>query len=1633
MHPFQRSDMMYGVPNSARCVLIGEEPLLIHCAEILRSHGHIVTAVVAESPQILSWVKGNEIESLSPDEYVDFVVDHQPDLFVSAANLRIVPERILDAAGLAINFHDGPLPEYAGLNTPSWAILEGKSEHGITWHVMDASVDTGAILKKTTFPVPARSTAQMLNLKCFDAGVTAFEELVSEMTGPGISSTPQTNGPRSYFSKEDGPPRSGFVSGEDPATTIDALVRATMFGQGTNRFGTARLWVDGTVYTIGSAEVVDGAVTGVPGTVVELRNDGLILQATPGRVLLRGLTSPSGEAATPSSWSATHELAPGMILHPPSSAKIDAIEAQMSFWEAHLRSAPVPTVFPLLQSEARTLSKGTPPRRERTVDMRRAMQELKGNVPDISLETAALAAWVVVLNRYTGNRDVVFNVVQSAGVAPLRVQLEEGASVKSLVDSIASQMSARASHLPQDASAAWHWAGRSDVPETATEVRFINASAADAPPADVPVLMDVDVQAGACSLTVDAPSFTSDAFDRLLAHVTTSLAAIANAYKSAPGESVDQIDMLPAEEKEQLLFAWNDTSVAYDATPIHTQFEQQVDVTPDARALAFRGVTLTYAELNTRAAQIATVLQQNGVTVGDRVGICLPRSLDMVATLLGVLKTGAAYVPLDPEYPASRIAFMMEDAGLACIATTSTIDIARGNRGRGCPFVAVDQITDSALSSVRPVPVDADDIAYVIYTSGSTGTPKGVMVTHGNVANFFAGMDDRIVRHADRPNVWLSVTSISFDISVLELFWTLSRGFEVVLQSAGRTQVAGSAAVENHRREAVSATANSTSRGDSGPNSLSAQEREIDRPMAFSLFYFSSDEKLDAPGATATRKYQMLLDGAAFADRNGFEAVWTPERHFHDFGGLYPNPSVISAAIAARTEKVQIRAGSCVSPLHHPVRIAEDWAVVDNLSNGRVGISFAAGWQPNDFVLQPQNFADRKALMFDQIEDVRALWRGGSRTYDGPTGDPVEVQTLPRPVQTELPVWITAAGNPETFRMAGEGGYNILTHLLGQSVDELTEKLAIYRKAWKDAGHSGVGQATLMLHTFVGDDEASVKAAVREPMKSYLRSSIALIKKAAWSFPTFKNRTTDLSGGFSLEGLSDEEIDGVLDYAFERYYNNSGLFGTPAQCMERVAEVAAAGVDEIACLLDFGLPAETVVEHLPHLRKVKEASDVQSSEDAPDAMAHAQGDGHSTGVQTVPSAAPSQNARSESALTHVSATTSHVSSTEFLPSPTIPESIAAYGVTHLQCTPSQARMLVADADTRTALSGLSHMMVGGEAFPPDLARTLRDLVQGRVTNMYGPTETTIWSSTWDIGAFDGSVPIGRPIANTSIYILDDALRPVPIGVAGDLWIGGDGVTRGYLNRPDLTAERFIDNPFDDGVMYKTGDVARFEEDGSLRFLGRSDHQVKIRGHRIELGEIEAVLEAMEEVHVAVVTVRGDREDHRLVAYVVPSDADLDIDGLKNRLQETLPAVMVPAMFVSMESIPLTPNGKVNRGALTDPPEVSQAPEPVDRPRGEVERLICDIWKRALQTPSIGVTDNFFDLGGHSLLAVRITRELGERLGREIPIVALFQYPTIRSLAAHIADEPYSDRASSGVERGLSRAEERRRALQRSKR
>ncbi len=344
------------------------------------------------------------------------------------------------------------------------------------------------------------------------------------------------------------------------------------------------------------------------------------------------------------------------------------------------------------------------------------------------------------------------------------------------------------------------------------------------------------------------------------------------------------------------------------------------------------------------------------------------------------------------------------------------------------------------------------------------------------------------------------------------------------------------------------------------------------RRMDFSLFYFAS-----AGAGECADKYRLLVEGAKFADTHGFSAVWTPERHFHEFGGLYPNPAVTSAALATVTERIQIRAGSVVLPLHDPLLVAEEWAVVDNLSNGRAAISFASGWHANDFVIAPENYAHRKEIMLRGIETIRRLWGGEKvRRRDG-NGTDIEVRILPRPIQRELPIWVTAAGSPETFRLAGEVGAGLLTHLLNQDIDRLAEKIAVYRTAWRAGGHGpGGGHVTLMLHTFVGSSVDEVREKVRGPFSDYLRSSVDL-----W---------LARSPGQDIGDYTEEELEDLVSYAFDRYFETSGLFGTPDTCLQTIDRLRSIDVDEVACLIDFGIDFDSVLSSLRHLNTVREFS-----------------------------------------------------------------------------------------------------------------------------------------------------------------------------------------------------------------------------------------------------------------------------------------------------------------------------------------------------------------------------------------------------------------------------------------------------------
>lgn len=1523
--------------TSRRCVLAGSEPLLVECAKILLDRGHEIAAIVSRRAEIGLWARQHAIALIDDANALpDAPIGAFDDLY-SITNLSVLSPRILALpTGHAINFHDGPLPAYAGLNAPVWALLAGERRHGVSWHRMDAAIDTGDILAERDFAIDEGETAHSINTKCFAAAIDSFGELVAAIERGALSPRRQSEAPARYFGRSHRPALAATIDWNRPAREIETLVRALDHGGHANPLGAPKLLVDGTMLLVGGIAIESHGSLDRPGTVLRVEPAGIVVATATTDVMLTALSLATGEPVTPAD-AAAIGLCPGTCLAAPlgetaqALGTLDSAAARYEgWWRSRLiaRSPLVPPGMTGVSSGAAAVShhaSAAPLRILLAATVAYLARVADRESFDIGLEEPVLAAQVADAADWFARQ------------LPLGVSVDFSAGIGVLADDIASrigEMRRRIGHARD---------------------LFARTPALSGTPAALPVALSISddprhvtaIPGTALTIAIAADGSGSCWHHDpavigtdIVARMQQGLSVLIDAAIATPDMPIGLLPLLSDEEQHRVVHQWNGTR---DDAPvealIHDLFAAHAARMPDAPAITSRGQTLSYARLDARSDRLARHLRARGVGAGTLVGIHVERGCDLIVAVLAVHKAGGAYLPLDPGYPAERLAHMIADSGVPLILSQSAIAdrLAAGSAS----VVRVDaEITTADGDAVPPAsPPSPDDLAYVIYTSGSTGLPKGVMVEHRSLLNFLTGMD----RVIEPGGTWLAVTSLSFDISVLELLCTLARGCHVVIAT-----------------------------GDEMTRAASPRRRKLD----FSLFYFASADAGDTAG-----QYRLLLDGARFADNHGFSAIWTPERHFHAFGGLYPNPSVTSAAIAAITHRVQIRGGSVVVPLHHPIRVAEEWSLVDNLSNGRVGIAFASGWQPNDFVLRPENFADKNAALMNGIDTVRALWRGETRAFAGPLGKDVEIAVYPRPVQAELPFWITSAGNPDTFRAAGQAGAFVLTHLLGQTAAELGQKLAVYRDAWKAAGHPGEGHVTLMLHTLVGEDADEVRAMARGPLIEYLRSSTNLVKEYAWSFPAFKRRAgmAEAAGQVDLASLDEQEMAGLLDHSFERYYATGGLFGTPEQCLGIVDQLRAVGVDEIACLIDFGVPAQQVLDHLPALDTLRRLA--------------CDGDGEDTlaGLMT------------------------------------------RHRVTHLQCTPSMARMLVADESARPALAALHQMLVGGEAFPPALADELVSLVGGQVLNMYGPTETTIWSAVHRLdGAHGDRVPLGRPLANQQVYILDRRGQLVQPGFPGELVIGGAGVVRGYLARPELTAERFVTHPFDPGARaYRTSDLARHRIDGTIEFLGRIDHQVKIRGHRIELGEIEAVLARHPLVSQTVVLAREDAPgDVRLVAYYTAvASASPDPAALRDHLRAHLPEAMVPAHLMVLAALPQTPNGKVDRAALPAPDSVTPlvAHPAFVAPATAVEERIADAWRDVLKLPSIGTRDNFFDIGGHSLLAVQLHRSLRERFDRPIALTDIFRFPTIEALAAHLsADAPVD---AAGLE-GQARAIGRRAALSR---
>ena len=1520
--------------STFRSVIIGNESLAVQCGEMLLEAGHPIAAVVTRNRDVGDWATSHDLPVHMPGaDLASQLAGLSFDWLFSIANLDLIPQAVLDmAAKGAVNFHDGPLPRYAGLNAPVWALINREERHGITWHMISGGIDKGDIIAQSEFAITERDTGLTLNTKCYSAAIESFGTVIAALASGAPDTAAQDLSQRSYFARDDRPEAAGRLDFSQPAEALSALVRALDHGDYWNPLCCPKIAAKSRIWLLRTASIAEEESDAAPGTVIAADAETLTVATRTRPVVLGGFRDGYGAIVRADSVASPGDSLPSVTAQEAEqiAAALSAALPAEAHWRARLETLNHPEL-PLIDTGAKSGQ-----------TIRHALTLPETGHPEIL--QAALAILVARLGD-TDQVDIAWRVpdgpenLQNGYISDWSpVRCEAGQSVAALRDTLAADIGAARDlgGFPCDLAARIPGLSHPWIPAIGLSDCMLQDPIGG-------TSLTLAMADGRATLIADGGHVTQDALGLIAARLEYLYAQVGD---SAAGElDVANLQMLPQTEQDLILRKWNDTATDYEeAACIHELFEAQAGRTPDAEAIVFEGETLTYAQLNTRASQAAHILRDMGVRPGTLVGLHVRRSAELLIGALAILKAGGGYVPMDPAYPADRTALYIEDSAAPVVVTQS--DLASTLPPHGAQILLLDsaQVRGEPRQDTPASGVTSGDLAYVIYTSGSTGRPKGVMIEHRNVSNFFTGMDARI-RH-EPPGVWLAVTSLSFDISVLELFWTLARGFKLILSSdENRALVAGTSPQ---------------------PRALSG------KGMEFSLYYWGDDDK---PGRD---KYRLLLDGARFADENGFCAVWTPERHFHAFGGPYPNPSVTGAAVAAVTRNIAVRAGSCVAPLHHTARIAEEWSVIDNLTNGRAGLAIASGWQPDDFVLKPENTPPQnKTAMFDTIRDLRKLWKGEPVAFARQNGEMHPVLTQPRPVSDAPELWVTTAGNPETWKDAGRHGCHILTHLLGQSVDEVEEKISLYHAELRNAGHDPDDfKVTLLLHTFVAETREKARDVASGPMKNYLRSAAGLIKQYAWAFPAFK-KPEGVTNPFELDlgELEPDEMEGILDFAFERYFEDSGLFGTVEDCLDRVEQLKRIGVSEIACLIEYGIPVDQVLEGLKPLAEVLQRSNT---------------------AQTMPD-------------------------DDF----SIAAQIIRHDVTHMQCTPSMAQMLLMNDEARHALKKIGHMMIGGEALPGSMVSELAALTGAHIENMYGPTETTIWSTTRTAHPVEGVVDIGRPIANTQTYVLDENLHPVPVGHSGELYIAGAGVARGYWQREDLTAERFLDNPFagsGSGVrMYRTGDLARWRADGRLDFLGRADHQVKLRGYRIELGEIESVLDAFPGVRQSVVMAREDTPGLiQLVAYLI-TEAPVSESHLRERVTANLPGYMMPAHFVTLDSFPLTPNKKIDRKALPAPAPRTAAAQPataaVPATGGTTVQQVAAIWSRILGIPGIGARDNFFDLGGHSLLAVQAHREIRTQLAvPQLSITDIFRFPTLSALSA-IIDEKSGRSGSEQPENG----------------
>lgn len=1167
-----------GRSTEFRCILVGEGALAVNCAKMLLDRGHLVVGVMPADRNLRIWADANGIPTAGPAEDMTAFCGRQEfDYLFSVVNFKIIPPEVLSMPRRgAINFHDAPLPRYAGMNAVSWALMNGERTHAISWHMMSEEIDAGAILSQRAIEISDRDTALLLNVKCYEAGLAAFAELIPALEAGTARPRPQVAPDRTYFTRLDRPARGGVISFSEDAERIDALVRALDFGPFRNRFCSAKVAIGNTFYIVGNARPLTARSVMPPGTIVRCGANSIAVASATHDVELGDIRALDGTPVTPTSLAAKHGLAEGGQLSSfdaSASARFASAERATSryepFWVQRLGGLQ-PAAIPVVNSEQGAQRPTAPG--ARTAHLAPEVMAYLDRRDRLTAADLVLGAFAIYLSRIGDATTFDLWMTDSAYTrlagdapgfvserVPLRVRVAPSLTYAEAVDAVRAEARKARERGPYALDLTARYPSLREMEETATgEIAVEVASGAESASRRVrpnTLTLALPRDGDEYEWLYDAQAVDADAVARMDRHLSSVLDDIVRAADDATVGELELMLLTPAERAELVGHGPIPTLPTQDAT-LHAAFARQVAATPGAIAVSAETTAgrldLSYAELDRRAEALAAHLRTLGVGVGQVVGLRIERGPDVVIGILAVLKAGAAYLPLDPLYPAERVAFMLDDAAVGVVLTQRAFvdDIATSP----VHIVCLDEaLPPSATAVSQAVPSRGEDLAYVMYTSGSTGQPKGVRVTHRNVLRLFAST---VARFGFGPtDVWTMWHSYAFDISVSEFWGALLVGGRLVVVPHG------------------------TSR-----------------------------------------------DPASF-----------------------------------------------------------------------------------------------RALV--QREHVTVL----SQT---PTG----------------------------------------------------------------------------FQAFINADQNAPR------------------------------------GEFAL-----------------RYI---------LLCGEAL--------------------------HLPTLRPWFD----RYGDDAP-----------------------------------------------------------------------------------------------------------------QIINMYGPTETTLYVTYQHITqahltAGAGSI-IGEPFADIRIYLLDAHGQPVPTGMAGEIYIAGSGVAAGYLNRPELTAQRFLPDPFHGGPMYRSGDLGRRLPTGELEYLGRIDQQVKIRGFRIELGEIEVAIAAHPAIsQVAVIDHEDTPGDKKLVAYLVTDNPPATlITDLREALSARLPEYMIPTLFHYLDELPLTTSGKLDRRALPAPHQHrAHSANAYVAPGNPAEETIANVWKSVLRVDKVGLDDHFFELGGDSLLSVRVHAQLTDKLGADLPVVAVLQYPTVRTLARHLTGQ-----------------------------